>query len=158
VAAFRRESLPHLERINIVTNPALQNAGTEVEKGRMRRARVSDAAKYRDDPRAVAKYLNVALSTQDPFLITRAIGNMVRAQGVTRFSRKVGMRRDILYRMFSGEVSPAFDTVIKLLIALDIDLTAKPSVAPGPATDSKPSPDLADRTITTESAISTPTK
>ena len=160
MAAFRRESLPHLERINIVTNPALQSAGTEVEKGRMRRARVSDAAKYCDDPRAVAKYLNAALSTQDPFLITRAIGNMVRAQGVTRFSRKVGMRRDILYRMFSGEVSPAFDTVMKLLIALDIDLTAKPSVAPGPATDSgaKPSPDLADRTITTESAISTPTK
>jgi probable addiction module antidote protein len=87
-----------------------------------------DAAKYRDDPRAIAEYLNGALSTEDPFLITRAIATMVRAQGMTRFSRKAGMRRDSLYRTFSGEVSPAFDTIIKLLIALDIQLIAKPAL------------------------------
>ena len=90
-------------------------------------ARIYDAAKYRDDPKAVAQYLNDALSTEDPFLISRAIGTMVRAQGVTRFSRKAGMRRDILTRMFTGEESPAFDTVMKLLLALDIRLTAKPA-------------------------------
>ena len=88
-----------------------------------------DTTKYRDDPKAIAEYLNVALSTEDPFLITRAIGNMVRAQGMTRFSRKAGMRRDSLIRTFTSEASPAFDTVVKLLIALDIQLTAKP--APG---------------------------
>ena len=88
-----------------------------------------DTAKYRDDPKAIAEYLNVALSTEDPFLITRAIGNMVRAQGMTRFSRKAGMCRDSLIRTFTSEASPAFDTVVKLLIALDIQLTAKP--APG---------------------------
>src|ERR1700712_698542 len=90
-----------------------------------------DAAKYRDAPKAVAEYLNVALSTEDPFLITRAIGTMVRAQGVTRFSRKAGMRRDSLYKMFTSEVSPAFDTVMKLLLALDIQLVAKPAVRLG---------------------------
>ena len=90
-------------------------------------ARIYDAAKYRDDPKAVAQYLNDALSTEDPFLISRAIGTMVRAQGVTRFSRKAGMRRDILTRMFTGEESPAFDTVMKLLLALDIRLIAKPA-------------------------------
>jgi DNA-binding phage protein len=37
----------------------------------------------RDDPSAIAKYLNDALSTGDPVLITKAIGDMVRAQGVT---------------------------------------------------------------------------
>jgi probable addiction module antidote protein len=58
-----------------------------------------DAAKYRDDPVAIAEYLNGALSTEDPFLITRAIATMVRAQGMTRFSRKAGIRRDSLYRL-----------------------------------------------------------
>jgi probable addiction module antidote protein len=87
-----------------------------------------DAAKYRDDPGAIAEYLNDALSTEDPFLITRAIGNMVRAQGMTRFSRKAGMRRESLLKTFMGEASPAFDTIIKLLIALDIQLIAKPVV------------------------------
>lgn len=100
-------------------------------------ARIYDAAKYRDDPKAIAQYLNDALSTEDPFLITRAIGTMVRAQGVTRFSRKAGMRRDSLAKMFTGEMSPAFDTVMKLLIALDIKLTAKPA-AELKTTEAKP--------------------
>ena len=45
-------------------------------------------------------------------------------KGMTRFSRKAGMRRDSLYKMFTSDVSPAFDTVMKLLIALDIQLVA----------------------------------
>jgi DNA-binding phage protein len=36
------------------------------------------------------------------------------------------MRRDNLYRAFKGELKPAFDKVIKVLIALDIQLVAKP--------------------------------
>jgi len=83
--------------------------------------------KHRDDPRAIAKYLNGALSTGDPVLITKAIGDMVRAQGVAKFAQKAGMRRESLYRSFKGEISPAFDTVLKVLIALDIQLTMKPA-------------------------------
>jgi probable addiction module antidote protein len=96
----------------------------------MRGARIFDVTKYRDDPKAVAEYLNDALSTKDPFLIIRAIGTMVRAQGMTRFSRKAGMRRESLYKTFTADASPAFDTVVKLLIALDIQLIAKPAVEP----------------------------
>jgi DNA-binding phage protein len=46
----------------------------------MPKARPFDAAKYRDDPRAIAKYLNDALSTGDPVHITKAIGDMVRSR------------------------------------------------------------------------------
>ena len=84
------------------------------------------AAKYRDNPRAIAKYLNGALSTGDPVLITKAIGDMVRAQGVAKFAQKAGMRRDSLYRMFNGEMSPTLETVMNALMGLDIQLTAKP--------------------------------
>jgi probable addiction module antidote protein len=97
-----------------------------------------DTAKYRDDPKAIADYLNVALSTEDPFLISRAIGNMVRAQGMTRFSRKAGMRRDSLIRTFTSEASPAFDTVVRLLIALDIQLVAKPAIRVRPEVEAEP--------------------
>ena len=64
----------------------------------MPKARPFDAAKYRDDPRAIAEYLNDALSTGDPVLIIKAIGDMVRALGVTRFAQRAGLRRDNLYR------------------------------------------------------------
>jgi probable addiction module antidote protein len=84
------------------------------------------AAKYRDDPAPIVKYLNDILSAGDPALIRKAIGDMVRAQGVTRFSQKAGVRRDNLYRTFKGELSPTFDRVMKVLLALDIQLIAKP--------------------------------
>jgi probable addiction module antidote protein len=85
------------------------------------------AAKHCDNPRAIAKYLNSALATGDSVLIIKAIGHMVRAHGVTRVSRRAHMRRDNLYRAFKGELMPAFDKIVKVLIALDIQLVAKPS-------------------------------
>jgi probable addiction module antidote protein len=110
----------------------------------MRGARIFDVSKYRDEPKAVAQYLNDALSTRDPFLVVRAIGTMVRAQGMTRFSRKAGIRRESLYKTFTGESSPSFDTVLKLLIALDIQLIAKPAAEPQP-TGSPDSPAIPHR-------------
>src|ERR1700716_3805078 len=92
----------------------------------MSKARRFDAAKYLDDPKAIAKYLNDALSTGDPVHITKAIGAMVRAQGVTRFSQKNGMDRTSIYRSFSGNMKPPFETVLNVLTALDIQLIAKP--------------------------------
>ena len=91
----------------------------------MSKARAFDAAKHRDNPREIAKYLNHALSTADPVHITKAIGDMVRAQGVARVSQKGGMERTSLYRSFKG--NPTIETVINVLTALDIQLTAKPS-------------------------------
>jgi probable addiction module antidote protein len=75
----------------------------------------------------IAKYLNDALATGDAAVTTKAIGNVVRAQGMTRFSQKVGLRREGLYRSFRGDMSPGFDTVIKVLLALEILLIAKPA-------------------------------
>jgi probable addiction module antidote protein len=60
----------------------------------MARSKAFDAAKYRDNPRGIAKYLNAALTTGDASIITKAIGDMVRAQGPSRFSAKVGLRLD----------------------------------------------------------------
>jgi probable addiction module antidote protein len=89
-------------------------------------------AKYRDNPRAIAKYLNDALVKGDGILVTKAIGMMVRAQGVADVSQKAGQRRDSLYRMFGGNNGPALATAIAVLHALDIQLIAKPLVEIGP--------------------------
>jgi probable addiction module antidote protein len=95
----------------------------------MPKARAFDASKYRDNPKAIAKYLNDFLVTGDPILIKKAIGAMVKAQSVTRFSKKSGQRRDRLYLMFRAESSPAFDNILKVLMALDVRLVAKPAGA-----------------------------
>jgi probable addiction module antidote protein len=88
-------------------------------------------AKYRDNPEAVATYLNKALATGDPVLATKAIGDMIRAQGMTRFAQKAGKRRDSLYRMFRGEQSATLNATIAVLQALDIKLIAEPMASRG---------------------------
>jgi probable addiction module antidote protein len=93
----------------------------------MRKARAFDAAKYRDNPKMIAKYLNHALATGDGIIIAQAIGTMIRAQGVTSVSQKIGLRRDSLYRSFRKHSGPRFETAIKAIVALNIQLVAKPS-------------------------------
>jgi probable addiction module antidote protein len=87
-----------------------------------------DTIKYRDNPKMIARYLNGALATGDASLITKAIGDMLRVQGMSSVSEKVALSREGLYRSFGGKSGPGFDTVIKVLMALNIQLVAKPSV------------------------------
>ena len=77
----------------------------------------------------IAEHLNDALATGDAVLVTKAIGYMVRAQGMTRFSKKVGLRRDGLYRSFRGKISPTFDTVLSVMLALNVQIVVKPSTS-----------------------------
>jgi probable addiction module antidote protein len=86
-----------------------------------------DVTDYRNNPRAIAEYLNEALSTGDAAAISLAIGNMARAQGATSFAKKAQMGRVSVYKSFGGTSSPALGLVFKALIALDIQLTAKPA-------------------------------
>jgi probable addiction module antidote protein len=96
-------------------------------KGLAERKTRALTAKFRDNPVAISEYLNDALSTGDAMVIAKAIGDMVRAQGMSRFSRKSGLGRENLYRVFNGKMNPKIETVMKAVMALDIQLMAKPS-------------------------------
>ena len=54
-----------------------------------------------------------------------AVGEMVHAQGFSSFAKKSGLRRESLYRSFSGKMSPRFDRVLEALSALDVSLVVK---------------------------------
>jgi probable addiction module antidote protein len=91
----------------------------------MSKARAFDAAKYRNNPKLIAKYLNDALATDDPPFVTRAIGNLARAHGMRSIAEEVDLDRAGLYRSLSGEMDPAFGTVLKVLAALGMQLVVK---------------------------------
>jgi probable addiction module antidote protein len=80
---------------------------------------------YRDNPKLIAEHLNAALSRRDRSAIVRAIGEMIRAQGGSRFSRKSRLGRESLYRSFSGKMSPRLDRALDALSALDVKLVVK---------------------------------
>lgn len=92
-----------------------------------KKAPVFDAAEYLDNPEIIARYLSEALESGDPRLITKAIGTVARAEGMTSVARAAGLNRESLYRALDAGGNPELDTLVKVLSALGVRLTAKPS-------------------------------
>ena len=76
-------------------------------------------------PEGIAEYLNEAFETGDGYFIASAIGDAARAHGMKAIAEKVRLERSSLYRSLKGEISPGFDTIMRVLTALDIQLFAK---------------------------------
>ena len=52
-----------------------------------------NAADYCDQPKTIASFLNDALAKGDTVAFVRAIGDLIRAQGMTEVSQKTGLNR-----------------------------------------------------------------
>uniref|UniRef100_Q07IW4 Putative transcriptional regulator n=1 Tax=Rhodopseudomonas palustris (strain BisA53) TaxID=316055 RepID=Q07IW4_RHOP5 len=95
----------------------------------MARTTAFDAADYLDSPEMIAAYLTEAFETEDPALITKAIGAVARAKGMTGIAEQAGLSRENLYRALGGDAKPEFATVLKVLHALGISLVAQTKAA-----------------------------
>ncbi len=84
-----------------------------------------DAAEYLDSAEAVAAYLEAAFEDGDPAFIADALGTVARAKGMTEVARKTGLSRESLYKALSAEGNPEFATILKVMHALDLKLTAR---------------------------------
>jgi probable addiction module antidote protein len=60
----------------------------------------------RDPPKMIASVLNDALAKGDTVAFVRAIGDLIRAQGMTEVSRNTGLKRLTLYKSFGGNMMP----------------------------------------------------
>lgn len=90
----------------------------------MPKATPFDVADYLDDAEMIAEYLNEALASGDAALVTKAVGNVARAKGMTSVAKEAGVTREALYRSLSESGRPEFATVMKSLNALGIRLQA----------------------------------
>ena len=82
----------------------------------------ADHLKTEDD---MAAYLEAALEEGDPILVAAALGDIARAKGMTQVARDAGLSRESLYKALSGERSPDFDTILKVVGALGLKLHAE---------------------------------
>jgi len=89
--------------------------------------RLHDAADYLDSPEMIAAYLDAAFEDGDAAVINAAIGAVARAKGMTAIARETGLSRESLYRALSLEGRPEFATILKVLRALGVRLTASPA-------------------------------
>jgi len=97
-----------------------------------------DVAEHLRTPEEMAAYLEACIedANGDAAFIAKALGDIARAKGMTQVARDAGLSRESLYKALSGERSPGFDTILKVMGALGLKLHAE-----AVHIDSVPSPD-----------------
>ena len=88
-----------------------------------------DVAEHLRTPKEMAAYLEACLeeANGDAAFVARALGNIARAKGMAQIARDTGLSRESLYKALSGERSPGFDTILKVIGALGLKLHAEPN-------------------------------
>ena len=86
-----------------------------------------DVAEHLRTPEEIAAYLEVCLDEADgdATFIAKALGDIARAKGMSQIARDAGLSRESLYKALSGERSPSFDTILKVVAALGLKLHAE---------------------------------
>ena len=83
-----------------------------------------DAVDYLDDEQTIAEYLTAALEDPNPDVFLTAVRDVARARGMTQLAKDSGLGRESLYKALSPGAKPRYDTVLKLVHALGIKLSA----------------------------------
>ena len=68
-----------------------------------------------------------ALATNDPAFIADALGVVARARGMSQVARDTGLSRKSLYRALSADGNPELTTLLQVLRALGLRLSATPA-------------------------------
>ena len=85
-----------------------------------------DSAEHLKTEEDMALYLEACLQEagDDAAFIAKALGDIARAKGMTQVAREAGLSRESLYKALSGDRSPSFDTILKVVSALGLQLSA----------------------------------
>jgi len=86
-----------------------------------------DVAEHLRTPEEMAAYLEATLeeSAGDAAMVAKALGDIARAKGMSAVAREAGLSRESLYKALSGDRSPGFDTILKVIAALGLKLHAE---------------------------------
>jgi probable addiction module antidote protein len=90
-----------------------------------------DAADYLGDDETIAHYLTAALEDDDPNMLLMAIRNVARARGMAQLAKDAGLGRESLYKALAPGAKPRYDTVLKVVKALGVQLHAEPEAKAG---------------------------
>ena len=85
-----------------------------------------DVAEHLRNQKEMAAYLEACLDEagNDAAFIAKALGDIARAKGMSQVARDAGLSRESLYKALSGDRSPGFDTILKVVNALGLKLHA----------------------------------
>jgi probable addiction module antidote protein len=86
-----------------------------------------DSADYLKSEEDIDLYFEACLAEDpgDGSLIRSALGAIARARGMSQLARDTGLAREGLYKALSPEGNPEFATVMKVIKALGLKLSAR---------------------------------
>ncbi len=83
-----------------------------------------DAAEFLKDKESQTEFIVDALESGDPSYIAHALGIVAKARGMTKISKDAGVTREALYKALSSDGDPRLSTLLGVMKALGIKLTA----------------------------------
>ena len=81
-----------------------------------------DSAAHLRSDEEIAAYMEAALEEGDTAFIAYALGVVARAKGMTQVAQDAGLSRESLYKALSLEGNPSFDTILRVLKALNLEV------------------------------------
>ena len=81
-----------------------------------------DVSEYLKDEASIAAYLSAIVEEGDSKLLLSAIGDIAKARGMSRIASDSGLGRESLYKALNSDAKPRFDTIIKVLSALGVNI------------------------------------
>ena len=88
-----------------------------------------DVSEHLRTPEEMAAYLEACLEEADgdAAFVAKALGDIAPARGLAQVARDAGLSRESLHKALSGDRSPGFDTILKVIDALGLKLHAEAS-------------------------------
>jgi probable addiction module antidote protein len=90
-----------------------------------------DAADYLDTEERQVAYIAAALESCEADFVRDALGLVARARGMGGIAKKAGLNRESLYKALGEAGNPEFGTVMRIVRALGLTLSAHPAATSG---------------------------
>src|ERR1700752_3622719 len=82
-----------------------------------------NAAESLTDETAIAEYLTASLELGDEQVLLNAIGTAARARGMSQLAKDSGLGRERLYKALAPGAKRRYDTLLKVIQALGVNIT-----------------------------------
>jgi probable addiction module antidote protein len=87
-----------------------------------------DPADYLDSEERQVAYIATALETGDADFVRDALGIVAKARGMSEIAKTAGLNRESLYKALGENGNPEFATVMRIVRALGLTLSARPAI------------------------------
>jgi probable addiction module antidote protein len=88
---------------------------------------------FRKSPERARAYLSaaieIAFEENDPELVLTALAVVAKAAGMSRVAKKASVRRESLHRMLSKRGNPEWNSLFRVMKALNLRLSVVPAAA-----------------------------